>query len=84
VKSGHSPVRPVTNIIWAMNDVDRGGTPNDRYRQPVIIKAHGVQGFIDHEGNFLERQQAAQHARDCGQLTKPLIVPPNLFSEDLW
>lgn len=65
------------NIIWAMNDVDGK-------KEGQIIPAHGIQGFIDEQGKFLERPVAAIRAQQCGQLIKPLIAPPNLFSEDLW
>lgn len=65
------------NIIWAMNDVD--GVKDGK-----IIRAHGIRGFIDEEGNFMTRVEAAIRAEECKQLTKPLDAPPNLFSEDLW
>lgn len=65
------------NIIMAINDVRK--TAGE-----TIIRAHGEQGFIDDSGVFLDRKQARSHAELCDQLTKPLIAPPNLFSEDLW
>jgi hypothetical protein len=43
----------------------------------------GEQGFLDHRGKFLTREEAEVHARACGQLTKPLIGGV-LTSEDLW
>jgi hypothetical protein len=43
-----------------------------------------VQGFIDEKINFLNRQDAAIHAAECGQLLCPLTSPPLLFSRDLW
>ena len=69
------------NVIWAMCDVDNNSTPDKR---PTLIHAEGEQGFIDDAGTFHDRKQAAIIAQSCGQLTKPLIAPPNLFSEDLW
>lgn len=42
-----------------------------------------VQGFLDENGNFLDRIEAAEYALSCGQITK-LEDPPELFSEDLW
>ena len=41
------------------------------------------QGFLSSSGNFLSRTDAAQLALLNGQVSK-LIVPPNLYSEDLW
>ena len=55
------------------------------------------QGFINHRGDFLNRQEAFCHAYQCGQLsskiyykknryigTKDAIKLPELISEDLW
>ena len=50
-----------------------------------IDKAKTEQGFVTHDGTFLNRYDAMQHAIACGQL------PPGadkeckeLYSEDLW
>lgn len=53
-------------------------------RAGSILLALGEQGFIDENTNFIDRITAAKHAQDCGQLKKPLIAPPRLYSEDLW
>ncbi len=60
------------NIIALMHDKD----------DPHV---HGVsiQGFLTHEGKFLNRKEAAKYVLEVGQLKK-LKWPPNLFSEDLW
>jgi len=42
-----------------------------------------IQGFLDDEGNFLDRKEAMIHARACGQVDKT-TCPNDLFSEDLW
>ena len=52
------------------------------------------QGFIDHMGNFLTREEAWIHAKECGQLSSRIIQErensdlvtdlPELYSEDLW
>lgn len=49
--------------------------------QDELDKTKIRQGFIDHNGNFLDRIEARKHAFMCGQ-----VVEPNgqLFSEDLW
>lgn len=41
-------------------------------------------GFLLSDGTFANRIKAAEVARRSGQLTKPLIAAPNLYSEDLW
>lgn len=44
-------------------------------------------GFIDHQGNFLDRRDAWKHARNCGQLPVNIIehnISEELFSEDLY
>lgn len=51
-----------------------------------------AQGFIDHQGNFLTRKEAFEHAKMCGQLADKIIYDRehggcgnlNLISEDLW
>ena len=48
------------------------------------------QGFIDHNGNFLDRIEALEHAKQCGQLTATTIWYKEdhndieLYSEDLY
>ena len=44
-------------------------------------------GFIDHQGNFLNRKDAWKHACDCGQLPVNIVehnISEELFSEDLY
>lgn len=49
-----------------------------------------VDGFIDHKGEFLTRQEAYEHACTCGQLSAQQrhdiaqCGHLELFSEDLW
>jgi len=54
----------------------------------VGIKGPDVQGFLDHEGNFLDRRQAYIHAKECNQVLRkvdPTVYDgSSLFSEDLW
>lgn len=50
------------------------------------------QGFIDHKGNFLTREEAWEHAKMCGQLSADTIrrweeisnLSKEMYSEDLW
>jgi hypothetical protein len=54
----------------------------------VGIKGPDVQGFLDDKGNFLNRQEAYIHAKECVQVIRK-VTPGNydgdsLFSEDLW
>ena len=46
-----------------------------------LDKTKTKQGFIDHNGNFLDRVEARKHAFMCGQVSEPSGL---LFSEDLW
>ena len=39
------------------------------------------QGFLNENGDFLTRQEAAADAYKCGQIKEPLSV---LYSEDVW
>lgn len=42
------------------------------------------QGFITESGKFLDREEGAKHALDCGQIKKLKYSSRDLFSEDLW
>lgn len=42
------------------------------------------QGFIDTDGNFLNREEAAIHAIACGQIKELKFNRKELFSEELW
>ena len=46
-----------------------------------LNKEKTQQGFLDHNGKFLNRLEARKHALMCGQTTE-LNGP--LYSEDLW
>lgn len=50
------------------------------------VRGPDTQGFLDNNGNFLDRRQAMQLARGNGQLNRPTdgYQGPELFSEDLW
>ena len=49
-----------------------------------------VEGFIDHEGNFLDRYDAFEHAVNCGQISRTTLdhkethFEVQLYSEDLY
>lgn len=53
-------------------------------------KISEVQGFIDTQGNFLDRKLAYKHAVECGQLSVSVMwhnsskTNIELFSEDLY
>ena len=44
------------------------------------------EGFLTDKGEFLDRQEAADHAYECGQLVETAEEPriDKLMSEDLW
>jgi len=59
------------DIMWALHDLG-------------ISKIHFVdQGFIDENGEFIQRDEAARLAIANGQVKK-LHAPPDLYTEDLW
>ena len=53
---------------------------NDKSRPFGFLKS-GEQGFVDEEGHFYTRSEAAMHAFACKQIPMPHA---KLFSEDLW
>lgn len=46
--------------------------------------AEGIQGFVTEAGQFLTREEALQHVKDCRQSTTGQLCGSILFSEDLW
>ena len=60
------------------------------YSLCVPMPREETDGFIDHEGNFLDRYDAFEHAILCGQLSDTTRVVKRergerqLFSEDLY
>lgn len=67
------------------------GTPGQRHHhilcdtsRPFGFLKKGTQGFVDENGKFYNRKDAAQHAFKCGQLPNGTECPDILFSEDLW
>lgn len=68
--------------------VSRPGRHGDVF---ALLARHGiaprgvVQGFLDSEGRFQTRRDAARIAYDAGQFPRhPVKCPPTLISEDLW
>ena len=51
-----------------------------------IDKTKTEQGFLTHDGTFLNRYSAYLHAAECGQMpvVPTLCLYPELYSEDLW
>ena len=65
------------NIVHAMN--------GEREKEGLLLLAYGEQGFLDANGNFLNRIDAAKVAEFWSQIKGGnLISAPNLYSEDLW
>ena len=60
------------------------------YSLSVPMKREEIDGFIDHEGSFLDRYEAYEHAILCGQLSDTTRTAKRergerqLFSEDLY
>lgn len=46
---------------------------------------YGEQGFLDDQGNFLDRSQALVHATECKQLRSDVPLDNEwLYSENVW
>ena len=54
-------------------------------RASEIDKTKTEQGFMTHDGRFLDRYEAMKHAIACGQLPPDADMQcKELYSEDLW
>ena len=86
-------------IIYRENDSHRGKLyalpkPNRHHHVLKLIHEDGVewigycwQGFLDHTGKFIGRQEAVKIATRAGQIgiIRPKTSPKHLlFSEDVW
>lgn len=49
-----------------------------------IRPVKGIQGFLTDKGLFLNREDAANHALECGQIVDLKFHSRQLFSEDMW
>lgn len=58
--------------------------------RPEIGAASVEEGFLDNDGNFLNRFEAFKEALKCGQLSATTLIckqkseETELYSEDLW
>jgi hypothetical protein len=52
--------------------------------RPFGFMKNGIQGFVDESGKFYNRQEAAYHAFENGQLKNDKVCPKIILSEDLW
>lgn len=63
---------------------------HDPHDRPHWSYEAEIQGFITHEGKFMERREAFAHVHECGQGTprrrtgRENYQGEELFSEDLW
>lgn len=58
---------------------ERAQTPWEGW--PGSLIREGEQGFVDDQGVFLNRREAARHAFYCDQIA---MATNGLFSEDVW
>lgn len=87
-------IKKIDNVV-----VLCGARHGDIFKQLEMLGFHEkqgyeeiAQGFIDHTGNFLTREEAYEHAKSCGQLSAKIIhyyekedaENRHLTSEDLW
>lgn len=54
------------------------------HRFDEVELKYGVQGFLNDDGRFVNRIEAADIAIREGQIDKLKFQPDTLFSEDLW
>ncbi len=50
----------------------------------MVPPIHGEQGFVTDIGVFLNREDAAIHALEIGQIKELKFNSTQLFSEDIW
>lgn len=83
----------ITHVAIIFND-KMWSLPRPNRHHHVIHQIHldtdatdiyGDQGFLDHDGNFLDRPTALTHAISCNQLlTNRPIHDDWLYSENVW
>ena len=72
--------------IWSLSRPNRHHhIVHQIYVETGVEPDNGVQGFLDHDGAFLDRKQALIHATECDQLLAGRSVwAEELCSENLW
>lgn len=80
----------IQKVAVKLNDVVYAGEKGERHDSVIgfmldkgLSLSSCIMGFLDDQGNFLNRHQAAIHAFKCGQL-KDTTCPNIILSEDLW
>lgn len=88
---GVTPMRHIVGVAIMKNDI--------MYALPAPNRHHNImqmfpddlcpilpdeQGFIDSNGDWVEREEARGIAEACYQLTERAINSTDLFSEDVW
>ena len=81
----------ITLVAIKKDNIVYKGLPEQRHsdvlcdkNRPFGFLRNGVQGFIDENGKFYNRHEAASHAFKCGQLPYDDVCPNIIVSEDLW
>ena len=88
-------VKVIMNNIAGTNEIICGHRHGDCYNiihqlNSNWSKSQMIEGFIDNNGEFLDRKEALEHAVKCGQLSattrqfKDDRDEDELFSEDLY
>jgi hypothetical protein len=69
------------DVLWVAHNLAKADKQFARVRKKRLS---GEQGFVDEHGNWLTREEAAQHALAIGQVEALRFQPEKLFSEDVW
>lgn len=70
---------------WIYLEIKEHGTKLRPYVDMDTAESLSIEGFLDQDGNFLDRSRAMEEARVCGQLRKEYPLDNEwLFSENLW
>ena len=66
-----------SNVLW---------TVIGEYESKKMAMVKGTQGFVDEDGEFLDRKESVIRAMEFSQISRPKKTSPEnlLFSEDLW
>lgn len=82
----HVAIKTEDEVVWSLPSPNRHHDVINRiYEQRQDGKmVTGEQGFLNHEGVFLDRKEALQIAIQADQLIRKTFPENELFSEDLW
>lgn len=77
-------IKDSDGVIWSLPEPNRHHNIFKLMYQMNISSYRSIEGFVDDERNFLDRNQAWIVAEKCNQIVNDIGVYGKLLTEHLW